>query len=84
MGSARTPDAPAPPPAALSPSWSQVTAPPHYDLTAAEAKAAGWRPAAHAFSWHDTITHVGTLIFILSVGSLSETLDLDEVSVGGK
>ena len=68
----------------LGTTWTRITAPLRYDWSDAEAKAAGWQPGANAFSWHDTITHVGSLVFIPTVGSTSELLDLDDVTVTGR
>jgi hypothetical protein len=57
----------------------------HYDWTDAEAAAAGWTRSPSAFSWRDTIRHVGRVAFGFSAAERGDgqSLDLDEVEVRG-
>jgi hypothetical protein len=63
--------------------WTRATASIRYDWTDAEAKAAGWTPSASAFSWTDTITHVGKIVITRAAGGEADRIDVDEVSVAG-
>jgi hypothetical protein len=63
--------------------WTHATANLRYDWSDTEAKAAGWMPAATAFSWADTITHVGKVVIIRTPDGAGERIDVDEVSVAG-
>lgn len=62
----------------------QVTV--RYDWTDAQAKAAGWTRSPSAFSWRDTIRHVGRLAvsFMSDQVGGSAQFDLDEIEIRGK
>lgn len=66
--------------------WQSHTVTLRYDWTDAQATAAGWSRAQSAFSWRDTVRHVGRLSFAFnpSQGEASQSFDLDEVTVHGK
>jgi hypothetical protein len=66
--------------------WQAHTVTLRYDWTDAQATAAGWSRAQSAFSWRDTIRHVGRLSFAFnpSQGEATQSFDLDEVMVHGK
>jgi len=68
---------------ALGDGWTHATVKLRYDWTDAEAKAAGWTPAATAFSWADTITHVGKVVIIRTPDGAGEQIDVDAGSVAG-
>lgn len=75
-------------PVAIPPAtgWSSFTATLRYDWTDAEAEAAGWTRSRSAFSWRDTIRHVGRVHIGFSPRHLDalQSFDLDEVTVSGK
>ena len=66
--------------------WQSHTVTLRYDWTDAQATAAGWSRAQSAFSWRDTIRHVGRLSFAFNPGpgEATQSFDLDEVTVHGK
>lgn len=66
--------------------WKTHTAVLRYDWTDAQAEAAGWTRAQSAFSWRDTIRHVGRLHigFVPDPGEPAPAFDLDELEVRGK
>ncbi len=61
--------------------WRQVATSLRFDWTDAEARAAGWRPSIHAFSWQETIRHVGRLVIFPQVRDEHLSFDVDEVSL---
>jgi len=65
----------------LGSDWSVASTVIRPDWTDEQARQAGWRPAAHAFSWRDTMRHVGKLAIIATPGSPQESLDIDEFEV---
>lgn len=67
----------------LGEAWTRAEANLRYDWTDAEAKAAGWIPSVSAFSWADTITHVGKIVITRTAGGEADRIDVDEVSVAG-
>lgn len=62
--------------------WTLVTTALQYGWTDAEAMAAGWRPARNAFSWAETMAHVGKVVLLPSTAGAQEW-DLDELVVEG-
>ncbi|HEX8916057.1 MAG TPA: hypothetical protein VF796_27160 [Humisphaera sp.] len=64
----------------LKTEWATFAAPLRPDWTDEQAKAAGWRPAQNAFTWRETMDHVGR-VTVLPVGGGPEGFDLDEVEV---
>jgi hypothetical protein len=61
--------------------WSEYRAALRYDWTEAEARAAGWRPAIKAFSWRETIQHVGRLVVVPLLAGTDTTFEFDELTV---
>lgn len=57
-----------------------------HDWTDAQAEAAGWKRAQNAFSWRDTITHVGriALSFAPAAPVVEQQFDLDELEIRGR
>ena len=68
----------------LTAEWKQATATLRYDWTDAEARAAGWTPAANAFSWQDTITHTGKIVVTRTPSGDDDSLDVDEVTAAAQ
>lgn len=73
-------------PQSASGDWQPHTVTLRYDWTDAQAAAAGWSRSQSAFSWRDTLRHVGRLSFAFSPshGDAPRSFDLDEVVVRGK
>lgn len=74
-------------PHTAAPGWRAHTVMLRYDWSDAEAAAAGWQRAQSAFSWRDTIRHVGRLSFSFQPAEAAtdpQGFDLDEVEVRGK
>jgi hypothetical protein len=63
--------------------WQEVTAELRYDWTAEQARAAGWKRAANAFPWFETLQNVGKLVVIPSDTGPQTSFDLDDVRVSG-
>ena len=63
--------------------WQSYRVTVRYDWTDAQAEAAGWKRAQNAFSWRDTITHVGrvALAFAAADPAAEQALDLDELEI---
>ncbi|MFO0866079.1 MAG: hypothetical protein U0744_15760 [Gemmataceae bacterium] len=61
--------------------WQTVSTTLRFDWTDSEAEAAGWRKAIHAFSWHDTVTHVGRLVLAANLASDGDAFDIDDVRI---
>ena len=57
-----------------------------YDWTDAQAEAAGWKRAQNAFSWRETLRHIGrlALAFAPAEPAVEQSLDLDELEVRGR
>lgn len=72
--------------AAPGPGWQAHTVSLRYDWTDAQAEAAGWSRSRTAFSWRDTIRHVGRIAigFLPDQAPAKSTFDLDEIEVRGK
>lgn len=68
----------------FGPDWRQATAILRYDWSDEEAEQAGWKRAANAFSWEDTIQHVGKVVVVPVAIGAQESFDLDEVTVSGE
>ena len=68
----------------FGPEWAGATAPLRYDWSDGEATKAGWRRAANAFSWADTIQNVGKIVIVPTASGALDAFDLDEVSVAGE
>ncbi len=68
----------------FTPNWTQATAEIRYNWTDAEATEAGWARSPTAFSWSDTITHVGKIVITSGAGYSPESFDLNEVTVRGE
>lgn len=61
--------------------WQRVTVPVRWDWNDAEAEAAGWVRGLAAFSWRDTLTHLGKVVVAAGASGGSAAFDLDEFSV---
>lgn len=59
--------------------WQKRSVEVRYDWTDEEAKAAGWRPAIPAFSWRETMSHVGRVVIISTFAEKPASFDLDEI-----
>jgi len=70
--------------AKLGEGWTPVSAKLRYGWSDAEAKAAGWQPGPTAFSWAETIAHVGKVVIIHTGPRDSERVDVDEFVVTGE
>ncbi len=70
-------------PTIFGPDWQEIAATLRYDWTDEEARAAGWRPSAAAFSWAETIRNAGKIVVVPVAANAQSTFDLDEVSVTG-
>ncbi len=66
--------------ASFTPQWTPASTSMRYGWTDAEAAEAGWVRASTAFSWADTITHVGKIV----ITGAPTNFDLDEVKVTGQ
>lgn len=66
--------------------WQTHTVSLRYDWTDAQAEAAGWSRSRTAFSWRDTIRHVGRIAigFLPDQAPVQTTFDLDEIELRGK
>ncbi|MGB8168943.1 MAG: hypothetical protein WCF18_15705, partial [Chthoniobacteraceae bacterium] len=64
--------------------WTTSAAPLRYDWTDAEARAAGWQPGPTAFTWAETIAHVGKVVVIREGPRDSDRVDVDEITVAGE
>ena len=60
--------------------WQRVSVPVRWDWNDAEAEAAGWVRGLAAFSWRDTLTHLGKVVVAAGPGG-SAAFDLDEFTV---
>ena len=60
--------------------WQRVTVPVRWDWNDAEAEAAGWVRGLAAFSWRDTITHLGKVVVAAGAAG-GASFDLDEFNV---
>jgi hypothetical protein len=60
--------------------WHRVATAIRYDWSDEEAIAAGWCPAAHAFSWQETIRHVGQIVVAPHV-EVGSSFDLDDLTL---
>jgi hypothetical protein len=58
--------------------WQNVAATIRFDWTDEQARAAGWVPAAPAFSWRETMRHAGKVVF-MATQPTQNSFDLDEV-----
>lgn len=65
----------------FTPAWQRVSVPVRWDWNDAEAEAAGWVRGLAAFSWRDTLTHLGKVVVVAGPGSGSGAFDLDEFAV---
>jgi hypothetical protein len=72
--------------AAPGPGWQTHTVTLRYDWTDAQAEAAGWTRSRTAFSWRDTIRHVGRIAvgFLPDQEAGHSAFDLDEIDLRGK
>jgi hypothetical protein len=61
---------------APGPSWTEAEVALRFDWTDAEARAAGWRPAINAFSWQETVHHVGKVVVIPVTDDRPSAFDL--------
>lgn len=68
----------------FGPEWTTATAVLRYDWSDDEAAKAGWRRAANAFSWADTVQNVGKLVIVPTAAGALDAFDLDEVTVAGE
>ena len=67
----------------LTTDWEEAVAELRYNWTDEEATKAGWRRATHAWSWSETITHVGKLVITPGSAAAQSSFDVDEVTVSG-
>ncbi len=68
---------------AFAPEWQEAVAEIRYEWNDEEARAAGWKPAANAFSWADTVQHVGKIVVVPAAVGEQASFDLDDVRVSG-
>ena len=61
--------------------WQRVAVPVRWDWNDAEAEAAGWVRGLAAFSWQETIKHIGKVVVASGPGGGSSSFDLDEFIV---
>lgn len=61
--------------------WRPVSALLRWDWNDAEAEAAGWRRAPHAFSWRETVRTVGSLVVMPAVSAGPATFDLADLRI---
>ena len=64
-----------------TPAWQRVSVPVRWDWNDAEAEAAGWVRGPAAFSWQDTLAHLGKVVVAARPGIGDTTFDLDELTV---
>lgn len=64
--------------------WTSASATLRYGWTDAEARAAGWQPGPTAFTWAETIAHVGKVVVIRDGRRDTDRLDVDEITVTGE
>jgi hypothetical protein len=70
--------------AKLGEGWTPASAKLRYGWSDAEARAAGWQPGPTAFSWAETIAHVGKVVILHDGPPDGGRVDLDEVVVTGE
>jgi hypothetical protein len=58
--------------------WKRIRVALRYDWNDDEAKAAGWHPAPHAFSWRETIRTVGRVVIVQQPSPSAGSFDLDD------
>jgi hypothetical protein len=61
--------------------WQTLSAELRYDWTDEQARAAGWVPSSHGFSWRETIRNVGKIVVVAAQTGAQETFDLDELRI---
>jgi len=61
--------------------WSTASVTLRYDWTDDEARAAGCRPAINAFSWRETISHVGRIALVPLLTGESASFDVDDFTM---
>lgn len=61
--------------------WTTVAATLRYDWTDAEARAAGWRPSIHGFSWRETVRNAGKLVIVALEPGRQASFDVDQVRI---
>jgi hypothetical protein len=59
--------------------WQTIRSTFRYDWTDEQARAAGWTPAAHAYSWRETVRHAGKVVIMAAQSGTQQSFDLDEV-----
>ena len=65
----------------FTPAWQRVSVPVRWDWNDAEAEGAGWVRGLAAFSWRDTLTHLGRVVVAAGSGGSGAAFALDEFSV---
>ncbi|MFO0928359.1 MAG: hypothetical protein U0736_15185 [Gemmataceae bacterium] len=61
--------------------WREAAVTVRWDWNDAEAEAAGWRRAPHAFSWQETVRNVGALVVMPTLTGTPATFDLADLSI---
>jgi len=61
--------------------WTAASVTLRYDWTDDQARAAGWRPAIHAFSWRETIQNVGKVVVGPLFQGQPSSFDLDDFTM---
>lgn len=61
--------------------WSPVSITLRYDWDDAEAIAHGWKPSTNAFSWRETVHHVGRVVAMPLLSGTGGSFDLDDFSL---
>ena len=61
--------------------WTECSVTLRYDWTDEQARAAGWRNAINAFSWRETVRHVGKVVVIPLFRDKPSSFDLDDFSI---
>lgn len=64
--------------------WTPAAATLRYGWTDSEARAAGWQPGPTAFTWAETIAHVGKVVVIRDGPRDTDRVDVDEIAVTGE
>jgi hypothetical protein len=61
--------------------WATASVTLRHDWTDDQARAAGWRPAIHAFSWRETIQNVGKVVVGPLFQDQPSSFDLDDFAI---
>ena len=59
--------------------WQTISTTIRYDWTDEQARAAGWQPSEHGFTWRDTIRHAGKVVIVPTQAGEQESFEVDEI-----